>query len=62
MKAKDLAPTRIAAAKKAARSFVSDQPSSIRIGVVAFNDARLRHPTTDALDAPTCSTRSAGSR
>lgn len=39
MKAKDLAPTRIAAAKRAARTFVADQPSSIRIGVVAFNDA-----------------------
>jgi Ca-activated chloride channel family protein len=39
MKAKDLAPTRIAAAKRAAHTFVADQPSSIRIGVVAFNDA-----------------------
>ena len=39
MKAKDLAPTRIAAAKRAARAFVDDQPSSIRIGVVAFSDA-----------------------
>jgi Ca-activated chloride channel family protein len=39
MKAKDLAPTRIAAAKRAARTFVADQPSSIRIGVVAFSDA-----------------------
>jgi Ca-activated chloride channel family protein len=39
MKAKDVAPTRIAAAKKAARTFVAQQPSSIRIGVVAFSDA-----------------------
>jgi Ca-activated chloride channel family protein len=39
MKAKDLKPTRMAAAKKAARAFVADQPSSIRIGVVAFSDA-----------------------
>jgi Ca-activated chloride channel family protein len=39
MKAKDLKPTRMAAAKKAARAFVDDQPSSIRIGVVAFSDA-----------------------
>jgi Ca-activated chloride channel family protein len=38
MKAKDLAPTRLVAAKKAARSFVAAQPSSIRIGVVAFSD------------------------
>jgi Ca-activated chloride channel family protein len=39
MKAKDLAPTRMAAAKRAARGFIADQPSSIRIGVVAFSDA-----------------------
>jgi Ca-activated chloride channel family protein len=39
MKAKDLAPTRMAAAKRAARSFVKAQPSNIRIGVVAFSDA-----------------------
>jgi Ca-activated chloride channel family protein len=39
MKAKDLKPTRMAAAKQAARAFVADQPSSIRIGVVAFSDA-----------------------
>jgi Ca-activated chloride channel family protein len=39
MKAKDLDPTRLAAARRAARSFVAAQPSSIRIGVVAFSDA-----------------------
>jgi Ca-activated chloride channel family protein len=39
MKAKDLAPTRMTAAKRAARTFVANQPSSIRIGVVAFSDA-----------------------
>jgi Ca-activated chloride channel family protein len=39
MKAKDLKPTRMLAAKQAARAFVADQPSSIRIGVVAFSDA-----------------------
>ena len=39
MKAKDLKPNRLVAAKKAARAFVADQPSSIRIGVVAFSDA-----------------------
>jgi Ca-activated chloride channel family protein len=39
MNAKDLAPTRLVAAKRAARSFVDSQPSSIRIGVVAFSDA-----------------------
>lgn len=58
MKAKDLAPTRIVAAKRAARTFVADQPSSIRIGVVAFNDAgyvvqpptRSRRDVLDAVD------------
>ena len=56
MKAKDLAPTRMAAAKQAARTFVADQPSSIRIGVVAFSDAAnvVQPPTRsqrDVLDA-----------
>ena len=56
MKAKDVAPTRMAAAKKAARGFVADQPSSIRIGVVAFSDAGyvVQPPTRskrDVLDA-----------
>jgi Ca-activated chloride channel family protein len=56
MKAKDLAPTRLVAAKRAARSFVAAQPSSIRIGVVAFSDAGfvVQPPTRsrrDVLDA-----------
>lgn len=56
MKAKDVAPTRMAAAKKAARTFVSAQPSDIRIGVVAFSDSAnvLQPPTRsrqDVLDA-----------
>jgi Ca-activated chloride channel family protein len=38
MRAKDLEPTRIDAAKAAATAFVERQPSSIRIGVVAFGD------------------------
>jgi Ca-activated chloride channel family protein len=52
MKAKDLAPTRIAAAKQAARAFVADEPSSIRIGVVAFSDAAfvLQPPTHSHAD------------
>jgi Ca-activated chloride channel homolog len=41
MRAKDLAPTRIAAAKAAASAFVERQPSSIRIGVVAFGDSAV---------------------
>jgi Ca-activated chloride channel family protein len=39
MLAKDFRPTRIAAAKAAAIAFAKRQPSSIRIGVVAFGDS-----------------------
>ena len=39
MAATDLAPTRMEAAKAAARAFVERQPSSVRIGVVAFSDS-----------------------
>jgi len=38
MLAKDLAPTRMDAAKAAAKAFVAKQPASIKIGVVAFSD------------------------
>ena len=38
MSATDMDPTRMEAAKTAARTFVSGQPSSILIGVVAFSD------------------------
>jgi Ca-activated chloride channel homolog len=41
MLAKDLKPTRIDAAKAAASAFVERQPSSIRIGVVAFGDSAV---------------------
>ncbi len=41
MRAKDLEPTRIEAAKAAARAFVEEQPRSIRIGVVAFGDSAV---------------------
>jgi Ca-activated chloride channel homolog len=41
MRAKDLEPTRIEAAKKAATAFVERQPSSIQIGVVAFGDSAV---------------------
>jgi Ca-activated chloride channel family protein len=41
MVATDLLPTRIDAAKAAARTFVARQPSSIKIGVVAFSDGGL---------------------
>ncbi len=49
MRAKDLKPSRMDAAKAAAKAFVEKQPPSIRIGVVAFSDSALvaQQPTTD---------------
>jgi Ca-activated chloride channel homolog len=41
MAAEDLKPTRMEAAKAAARDFVQRQPSTIQIGVVAFSDGGL---------------------
>lgn len=41
MKADDLEPTRIEAAKSAATAFVEQQPRTIRIGVVAFGDSAI---------------------
>jgi len=41
MRAKDVEPTRMEAAKAAARAFVEQQPSSIKIGVVAFGDSAV---------------------
>jgi len=49
MAAKDEEPTRLDYAKAAARSFVDKQPSSIRMGVVAFGGSALvlQQPTRD---------------
>jgi len=49
MAADDLRPTRIEAAKAAARTFVERQPETIRVGVVAFGESGLitQQPTTD---------------
>ena len=49
MAAKDLAPDRIDAAKAAARTFVQKQPTTVRVGVVAFSGSGLvtQEPTTD---------------
>ena len=49
MAADDLKPTRLAAAKGAARAFVQRQPSTAQIGVVSFSDGgfALQAPTTD---------------
>ncbi len=49
MAANDIEPTRMEAAKAAARDFVERQPSSVVVGVVAFSDAGLtvQAPTND---------------
>ena len=49
MAATDLAPTRMDAAKAAARTFVANQPATVRIGVVAFSDSgfSVQVPTND---------------
>jgi Ca-activated chloride channel family protein len=49
MAATDFQPTRMEAAKAAARQFVEKQPSSIAIGVVVFSDGGIsvQPPTTD---------------
>src|SRR5512143_2943474 len=39
MAADDLKPTRMEAAKAAARDFVQHQPATVRIGIVAFSDS-----------------------
>jgi Ca-activated chloride channel homolog len=41
MGARDVAPTRLAAAQRAARSFIQAQPGSVNIGVVAFEEGAL---------------------
>src|SRR5271169_4903579 len=52
MAADDLKPTRMEAAKAAAKRFFEQQPSTVRIGVVAFSDSRLSIQTpTDDQDA-----------
>jgi len=49
MAANDLEPTRMEAAKAAARRFVENQPDTVDIGVVAFSDGGLvvQEPTDD---------------
>jgi Ca-activated chloride channel family protein len=49
MAAEDLKPTRMEAAKAAARDFVQRQPPSVQIGVVAFSDSGfvVQPPTND---------------
>jgi Ca-activated chloride channel family protein len=49
MAAEDMEPTRMEAAKAAAKSFVENQPSTIQIGVIAFSNGGLivQPPTND---------------
>ena len=49
MQSSDIQPSRLEAAKEAARTFVSKQPQNVRIGVVSFstNAALVQAPTTD---------------
>lgn len=49
MAADDLQPTRMEAAKAAARTFVEHQPASVQIGVIAFSDGgfTVQPPTND---------------
>ncbi|HTP02372.1 MAG TPA: VWA domain-containing protein [Anaerolineales bacterium] len=49
MAATDLQPTRIDAAKAAARAFVDKQPSTVQVGIVAFSDSgfSVQAPTND---------------
>lgn len=55
MRADDLEPSRMDAAKKAATAFVENQPSTIKIGVVAFGDGGLvvQQPTNVRADIQT---------
>lgn len=47
MRATDIAPNRIAAAQEAAKAFIGEQPSQVRIGIVAFAaTATLVQPPT----------------
>jgi Ca-activated chloride channel homolog len=49
MNADDLKPSRLEAAKAAAKTFIAKQPSNVRIGVVSFSEstAIVQPPTTD---------------
>jgi Ca-activated chloride channel family protein len=51
MRAVDVKPTRLAAAQEAARAFINDQPSNVKIGLVSFaGTAAVVQPPTDNHD------------
>lgn len=49
MRADDIAPTRIEAARQIARGFIDEQPATVRVGVVSFSNgaAVVAQPTDD---------------
>jgi len=49
MRAEDLKPNRLEAAKAAARSFIEKQPAGVKVGVVSFSDSAflVQAPTSD---------------
>jgi Ca-activated chloride channel family protein len=49
MLATDVSPSRLEAARRAARSFIDDVPNGLRVGFVGFSDSphTLENPTTD---------------
>ena len=49
MRASDVNPSRIMAAQAAAKNYIKDQPSDVRIGIVAFAATAMlvQSPTTD---------------
>jgi Ca-activated chloride channel family protein len=53
MRATDIKPSRIDAAKSSARAFVKQQPTAVKVGVVAFGDGAVvvQNPTTNHADA-----------
>jgi Ca-activated chloride channel family protein len=51
MRAVDVKPTRLAAAQEAARAFINDQPSNVKIGIVSFaGTAAVVQPPTENRD------------
>ena len=51
MRAVDVKPTRLAAAQEAARAFINDQPSNVKIGLVSFaGTAAVVQPPTENRD------------
>ena len=60
MAATDMDPSRMEAAKAAARTFVARQPPTILIGIVAFSDTRLLDARADRPTRRRSSRRSTG--